>query len=231
MASRLSFRTKRREPMDAIEKARATIEDRIQELRDEEKRLADALAALGGKAISTNYLIVFRSRQIGPVSGLQRGSEKKQLLASIREASQLQARRPCQGDRSEEEPDLRPGQQAQQGWQDQQGQERTTQSGWSVIGAPYSTGTFSVTRAVRLLVAGKLAGAPAGGRMGALSSLRRRRLVLRSDLKRGLQRLRPRVCRIYPRRKSSSGSTRPELPTPSSYLWLCGATPAVPPCA
>ena len=71
--------------MDAIDKARSTIEDRLRELRDEEKRLIDALKALGGKARSASHLDGAGSRKPKQTrKRAPRGQREKQLLASIK---------------------------------------------------------------------------------------------------------------------------------------------------
>lgn len=69
---------------EAIDSARKTIEDRLQELRDEEKRLVDALKALGGTAKRTAHLDGGSKKPKRSRKRAKPGEREKQLLASIK---------------------------------------------------------------------------------------------------------------------------------------------------
>lgn len=70
--------------METIDKARSVIEDRLRELRDEEKRLEKALRALGGKARrATHQDAGSGSKPRQSRKRARRGQREKQLLASI----------------------------------------------------------------------------------------------------------------------------------------------------
>lgn len=69
---------------EAIDKARTAIEDRLHEIRDEEKRLVNALKALGGRAKKTAHLDGGSKKPRRSRKRAKPGEREKQLLASIK---------------------------------------------------------------------------------------------------------------------------------------------------
>lgn len=69
---------------EAIDQARKTIEARLGELREEEKRLLNALKALGGKAKRTAHLDGGSKTRQRSRKRAKPGEREKQLLASIK---------------------------------------------------------------------------------------------------------------------------------------------------
>ena len=143
--------------MEAIDKARSVIEDRLKDLREEERRLEQALKHLVGRDGAKPKTGRAKSSTARTRKRAPRGQREKQLLASIKAHPELQAGRPREGDRGQAEPGLRPRQQAEQGRQGQEVQGREAKPGLNrrlrrdrtgVVLGSCANGVFSIRKSL-----------------------------------------------------------------------------------